>query len=278
MPRRPRSPSPPRPPQVPRLRLSPIRSRDSVDLDEHRTPKTGQRLPPFVRWDAFLEQWDWKVGEHITTIGPTGSGKTVLNRHLLRRRIWVVVFGVKNRDSELYPAYQREGYELQRTFDPSPVRDGEGHRILFAPRTDRHGAEGDKIRSAAFRKAMNELMDLRPARDGTNYTEYADDINVMVDDFKLGPEFTEVWRAGRSEGISLVASAQEPVNIPIAAYGSATHIFLFKNPDLYRAKRMAELTGINREVTQETILRLPDHEFLYINKSSGEMLRSRVIR
>jgi hypothetical protein len=41
---------------------------------------------------------------------------------------------------------------------------------------------------------------------------------------------------------------------------------------------MSELTGVNREIAQETILKLPDHEFLYINKSSGRMVRSKVIR
>lgn len=271
MPRPPKSPSPPRAPRLRPLRLAPIRERDSVRLDSEQT-RGGIELPPFVRWDRFLAEWDWKQGEHVTTIGPTGSGKTVLNRYLLRRRDFVVVLGIKNRDPELYGPYQREGYQLVRKFDAEPPEDADVYKVLFVPRTDKHGAEGDMIRAKAFRSAMHQIM------DAGRWAVYADDINVMVDDFKLGPEFKEAWRLGRSELISLVASAQEPVDIPVAAYGMATHLFLFKNPDLYRAKRMAELTGINREVTQETILKLPPHEFLYIDKRDGKMVRSRVIR
>ena len=83
---------------------------------------------------------------------------------------------------------------------------------------------------------------------------------------------------GRSEGVTVVASSQEPVNVPVMMYGMATHLFLFKNPDIYRARRMAELTGVNREQAQQTILLLPPHEFLYIDKRDGRMVRSMVIR
>ena len=100
--RRPPTPPPPKLPRIGPLRLSPIRSQDSVRLDRTVTPKGGQPLPPFVRFDRFMADWRWKQGEHVTTIGPTGSGKTVLNRELLRRRDFVVVLGVKNRDKELY--------------------------------------------------------------------------------------------------------------------------------------------------------------------------------
>ncbi len=76
----------------------------------------------------------------------------------------------------------------------------------------------------------------------------------------------------------VAASSQEPVNIPVMAYSAATHLFLFKNPDLYRARRMGELSGVNREIATETIMSLPKFEFLYINKNTGMMCRSKVLR
>lgn len=271
-PRPPRSLRPPTPPRLGPLRLAPIRSEQSLALDAARTPRGGDALPPFVRFDRFLADWEWNQGEHVTTIGPTGSGKTVLNRFLLRRRDFVVVLGVKQRDPELYQPFEADGYELVRRFDPEPPADADRMRLLFVPRTDKHGAEGRKARAARFRTALNDIYDVG------NWTVYADDIQYQAKQLGLAPEFEELWMLGRSEGVSVVASSQEPINIPLMAYGMATHLFLFSNPDLERARRMAELTGVNREVTQTTILQLPEHEFLYINKNTREMIRSKVIR
>ncbi len=259
-------------PSLPPVRLAPIRSEGSVELDQEVT-RTGLELPPFVRFDRFMEKWDWRQGEHVTTIGPTGSGKTVLNRQLLRRRDYVVVLGVKQRDVELYGPFQREGYELVHRFSPVPPDEAEQSHVLFVPRMDASSAEERASKaSKAFRNVLNEIY------LAGGWTVYADDIQYMAHELRLDRSFRELWQLGRSEGVSVVASSQEPVDIPVMAYGQATHLFLFHNPDRYRAERMAQLTGLNREVTEHTILRLPKHEFLFINKNSGEMLRSKVIR
>lgn len=271
--RPPKAPSPPRPPRIRPVRLQPIRSGESVALDAARA-RGGDALPPFVRFDHFIAGWEWERGEHVTTIGPTGSGKTVLNRELLKHAPipWIVVLGVKQRDPELYQPFQRMGYELVRRFDPEPPDNADSARILFVPRTDKQGAEGRMVKARAFRSALNDIQDTG------NWVVYADDIQYMADQMKLAPDFEELWILGRSEGVSVVASSQEPVNIPVMAYGMATHLFLFKNPDKRRAERMAELTGINRVVAQEAVMRLPEHEFLYINKRTGQMMRSKVLR
>jgi hypothetical protein len=219
-----------------------------------------------------MRTWNWKQGEHVTTIGPTGVGKTVLNRQLLRRRDFVVVLGVKNRDPELYGPFERQGYELVRKFDPEPPESQDSRLILFVPTTEKHGAEGRQARAKRFRQALNDIYDVG------RWTVYCDDVQYLSDQLRLEPELEELWMIGRSEQVSVVASSQEPVNIPLMAYGMATHLFLFKNPDRRRAERMAELTGVQRDVAQYAILRLPEHEFLYIDKRSGRMIRSKVER
>jgi hypothetical protein len=273
-----RAPSPPRAPRLPPLRLSPgTRSVGSTDLDRART-RSGLTLPPFVRWDKFMAGWRWRHGEHLTTVGPTGSGKTVLNRYLLRRRKFVVVLGIKNTDTELYGPFQADGYKLVRRFDIDHDSQDDDPRILFAPTTDKHGAEARKEKTKKFRQALNDIDDVRVRPGQESWTVYADDVRYMSDQLGLRADFEEIWIKGRSEGLTMVASSQEPVDIPVMAYGQASHLFLFKMLDKRRADRMAELTGVNREVARDTVLQLPDHEFLYINKSSGEMLRSKVIR
>ncbi|HKD16468.1 MAG TPA: hypothetical protein VKG23_01275 [Thermoanaerobaculia bacterium] len=213
-----------------------------------------------------------KQGEHVTTIGPTGSGKTVLNRELLKLRDFVLVLGVKNRDPELYGGFEREGYRQVNKFDPTPADDATEERVLYVPKTSKHGAEGRKERAGKLRHALNDVY------DAGAWAVYVDDVQYVSDQLGLSTELEELWMLGRSEGVTVVASSQEPVNIPLMAYGQATHLFLFQNPDLRRADRMAELTGVNREIVRETILRLPPHEFLYANKATQDLVRSKVER
>lgn len=251
------------------LRLAPVRAPGSIDLDNEQADD-GTPLPPYQRFDRFLAEFTWRQGEHVTVIGPTGSGKTVLARQLLRRRDFVVVLGVKNRDPELYEPFQREGYVVTDTFDPEP-EDGETH-LIFRPRLTAPTAEARNAQRNAFSEALTEIF------LAGRWCVYADDIQYMTSNLRLSTEFENLWILGRSEQISVYASSQEPVDIPVMAYGFATHLFLFRNPDLYRARRMAELTGTSRAVVQRTILRLPKYEFLYVNKDTGHMVRSKVIR
>jgi hypothetical protein len=231
-----------------------------------------------VRWDRFLQTWKWKAGEHLTAIGPTGSGKTVLTRYLLRRRRFVVVLGIKARDPEFYGPFQADGYKLVHRFNLDADSKDDDPKVLFVPTSDKHGNESRRERSKKFRLALNDIMDSRAPPGHENWTVYADDVRYMSDQLGLRTEFEELWIAGRSEGITMVASSQEPVDIPVMAYGQATHLFLFRSTDKRRADRMAELTGVNREVTREVLLRLPSHQFLYVNRETGAMLTSIVIR
>jgi hypothetical protein len=248
-----------------------MRSGASVALDSQVTPKGKLSVPPFVRWDKFMDEFVWEQGEHLTTIGPTGSGKTVLNRELLKRRDFVVVLGVKNKDPELYGPFQRMGYKLVHKFEPRPPDEAEEALVLFVPKTDKHGAEARQIKGRKFRQVLNDVYDVG------YWCVYADDLQYESDKLGLRTEFEEIWQLGRSEKATVAGSSQEPVDIPVMAYGMATHLFLFGNPDRRRAQRMAELTGIDRERAEYTILALDEHEFLYVNRKTKRMVRSKVL-
>jgi hypothetical protein len=272
-PKQPKLPPAPRLPRLPPLHLAPVRPHGSMELDRS-VSKAGASIGdtvPFVRFDRFMLEWEWNIGEHLTTIGVTGSGKTVLNRHLLRRRAFVCLMGVKNHDPELYGPFEREGYELVHSFDPVVPEDTKQRKVLYVPLSAKYGTEGRAEKGRKFRGVLNEIYDVG------HWCAAADDVQYMVDKLKVGPELEELWMLGRSEGVTVAASSQEPVDIPVMAYGMATHLFLFGNPDVYRAKRMAELTGLARDVTEKVILGLPEHEFLYINRKTRKMLRSKVI-
>jgi hypothetical protein len=244
------------------LRLSPVRSEESVALDTER-----RGMPPYVRWDRFLERFDWRQGQHVTLVGTTGSGKTTLARQILPRREFVVVLATKAKDSSLYDPLLRQGYELVEKFDPNPR---EHPRVIFRPRLSAPTSEGRAEQKEAFRLALIDVF----ATGG--WCVYADEVRYLTQYLGLQTEFETLWLQGRSLGVSLIVGTQRPVSIPLLAFDSADHLFLWRNTDRVNIQRMAEFAGASVEAARYTIPRLPRHEALYIATRTDEMVRTKV--
>lgn len=274
VPRAPRLPRAPRPPQRPRLpgpiQLAPIRSPGSLEIDDERIK--GKRLGdeiPFIRWDRFLARVHFRQGEHITIVGTTGSGKTVLERELVEHRSYTALLGTKNQDSELYVPFEDRGYELTEDFDPSPDR--ASSRIIFRPRLTSPDAKGLGRQRDAFQAMLYEVWEYG------GWTLVADEIWYLTVRLRLAETFETFWSAGRSNNITVVAATQLPVSIPLMAFDQATHLFLFRNTDQYRIKRMADFAGADSALLRAAIPVLPRHEFIYVDTREGLLLRSKVI-
>lgn len=244
------------------MRFSPARSSGSAELDP------GTHVP-YLRWDQFLDRIRFKQGQHITIVGTTGSGKTVLARELLKHRDFTVVLGTKNEDTELYKPFEKQGYELVDQFDPSP--DTDESRIIFRPRLTTPDQKGLQKQRERFEEMLFEVWEYG------GWTLYADEIWTLCVRLKLAPVFETMWSAGRSNNITVVASTQLPVDIPLMAFDQATHLFLFRNTDQYRIKRMADFAGADSKTLRELIPRLPRHEFVYVDTREGTMIRSKAI-
>lgn len=255
----PRAPKAPRVPNVGRLRLSSPREQGSRQLDSEA---------PYVAWAQFRTRVRLLQGQHITIIGTTGSGKTVLARELLKTRDYVAVLGTKNTDIELYAPFQALGYEITDNFEAEPDRDES--RIIFRPRLATPDAKGRKGQAEAFQVMLFEVWEVG------GWTLYADEIFTLTNSLNLGVTFDEFWTAGRSENITVVASTQEPVNIPRRAYTAATHLFLFQNSDQTRIDRISELSAGHGKLVRRLLPLLPEHEFIYVNTRTRQIMRSKV--
>jgi hypothetical protein len=249
------------------MRLSPIRSEGSVELDGEAI--AGVPVPPYVRWDRFRAALRLRQGEHITIVGVTGSGKTILARELLGFRSYVVVMGTKRRDPELYAPFEERGYEVTDKFDPEPSEDES--RIIFRPRMGTPDEKGRARQRDAFQGMLFE------AYEAGGWTIYADELVRITSTLKLATTMEEFWTGGRTEKLTVVGATQFPVYVPLAAFDQATHLFLFNNSDRNRVNRMAEFTGRNIVMARHLIPRLPEHEFLYVNTRTGYAARSKVI-
>lgn len=268
--------APPRPPRPPRpspgrARLAPPRPPGSVELDRRRLPAGGQvgELAPFVRWDRFLDRVRFRQGEHITIVGTTGSGKTVLERELVEFRLFTALLGTKPEDRELYKPFQDRGYEITAHFDPSPAADES--RIIFRPRLSTPDRKGLRKQAEAFEAMLFEVWDYG------GWTIVCDEAVYLTQTLGLGATLELFWTGGRSHNITVVAATQKPVSIPRVAFDGATHLFFFRNTDQDRIRRMAEMAGSDSAVLRALIPVLPRHEFVYVDTRTGTLLRSMVL-
>lgn len=262
-----------------RLRLSPIRPLGSVELDAHRPPtqrKGDEPNPlvadevPFVRWDKFLPDFAprFEQGHHITCVGRTGSGKTILLRKVTLIRDYVVVFATKQRDDSLYKPLQAEGFKIVESFHSDPE---EAPRLILRPPLPEATRKAVMAQGDVFEDALLEIW-----KTG-EWCVMADEVRYLTQTLKLGGTLETLWLQGRSMGISIAVATQRPVSVPLEAFSQANHFFFFAEHEKDNVDRMSEFTGRHSRLVREIIPRLPKHEVLYVNVDSGYLARTKVM-
>jgi hypothetical protein len=231
---------------------------------ESRAARLARRAPR-VPWQDFLtDHFDWKWGQHLAAIGPTGQGKTTLLRTILPLRPYVVIFATKPRDMDL-SKFQESGFVLidrWRSVDPRIMP----KRILWP---DASRIKSEVTQRQVFAEAFDKIY-----REGA-WTVAIDELWFIINKLKLHEEVKTYLLQARALDISLVCCTQRPYWVPSEVYDQSTHLFFWRDNDARNQRRLAEINNADSEVIRDVIGGLERHQFLYVDTRTGDMLRSK---
>lgn len=192
----------------------------------------------FRSW--FAEQW--KPGEHVAVVAPTGAGKTTFVGGILDLRRYVLAADPKGGDNTLAALnFRRLGswpgeQKMQRILDEDE-RKGRPSRFIVGPVVGR-GSDLPKLRDAI-------AASLDGAFDMGGWTYYLDELQVAADRrlMNLSGRVDKLLVGARSKGVSVVLSFQQPRWVTSAAMTQPTWIVTSYTRDTDTVNRLAELLG-----------------------------------
>jgi hypothetical protein len=212
---------------------------------------------------------NWKIGQHMALVAKSGSGKTTFAREILALRDWVVVFGTKIRDPDLFEEFQRQGYVVKHTWSPF---DTSNPRVIFAPPLPSPTKEGRAAQAEAFRRVLIELFQLERG----NWTVYFDEIHYLTKDLNLQTEIDTLYLQGRALGITLVAATQRPRQVPRNMFAQSDWFGFWRVPNSEDRVSASQLVGGQEYVAREAMEVLPQYEMLLVDSVRDVAMRTKV--
>jgi len=234
------------------------------------TPGDDIEVVPWATWFRRFAR-DYQVGpdtaDHVTIIGPTGTGKTTIAMQIASLRKYVVALATKPRDEPFTAMLDAQRFKIQKTGRlPSPSV--HPHVAVWPTHT---GDElGDAYRHAAmFRDVFGQVY------TAGGWHIIAEEGSHLID-LGLGRVVRRHFRAGRSLSSGLILCSQRPRNIPKEAISSAQHILIFGSNDEEDLARLGGMNGMSSKLIRQTVAGLGrEYHFLHVNTRDGTLAISR---
>lgn len=231
--------------------------------------------PPEIPWNKLERKLirEWKPGEHVTLIGPTGSGKTHMGLALARICKYALVIATKRRDPLLESLAHKhlvtsDVSEITWTPEGIPVH----RKVLYWPKFPENISSKERLvrQAVMIRKALDW------AEKTGNWAILLDELMWVSRNLRLERELEAVWFQGRTQGVSLIGAAQRPTHVPRLAYSQATYFFLWQTADKSDLERLRDISaGFPRGMIENAVLHLDwdAHECLFVDTKRREMAR-----
>lgn len=221
---------------------------------------------PEITWADFNRGFDWRQGEHVSLIGPTGSGKTTLMNTFLERRALVCAFANKPKDETMDQLAKRPGWKVVSKF---PGYSEDDKRIILWPK-GKSIADFQEVQSRAYYDALSKIWDIG------YYCVAFDEVRYICENLKLKKWMELYWMQARSLKISVVAGTQRPAYVPLTMFDQATHLFFWCDNDERNLNRIGGLGATNSKLIREVVSHLPPRTVLYLNTRTGYMCQTKV--
>lgn len=240
-------------------------SRNSALAESVRMAQISVKAPR-IPWDEFITDiFDWRQGEHVALIGPTGQGKTNQLTQLLPLHPYVVVFATKPKDESMVRLINYGGYYPIRKWE-SLDPDKFPRRVLWP---DASSLDSEETQRAEFRNAFNRIY-----REG-GWTVAIDELWYIINILGLSREVKTYLLQARALGISLLMATQRPAWVPLEVYDQSTHLFFWRDNDENNLRRLSGISFRSADLIRSIVSDLDRYQVLYVNTRTGFMCRTR---
>lgn len=211
-------------------------------------------MPVRMTRAEFLDEvWDYRAGQHVLLVAPTGAGKSYFAWQLLdgamqqQPHLQPVVYMPKKKDPTTKTNANRLGMAETATWPPKKpgffAAKPTGH-VLWPPHAYGPGIDTN-VRRAAIGKELRKGLESQLVRGDT--ISFIDDAHSAAAMMDLNPLIEETLVNGRAGGSGVWLATQKPSGTHVSgglttyAYSSASKMFFSKDNDERNLKRLSEI-------------------------------------